>query len=202
MLDMRSFSVLFLTDCLSATSSPIISVAWTSFIRSPKNSGPKSLDKCQEELIFMLTKDAKVYVIDGVTGTVISSRPVHLKKQSTAISMYVIGKYEMMSSQSCEVSFVNPLCSEGNAAVSGSSNKKQPLQVPNNAGGIDKPSLETTSSENYSSENAQLSGSSKDSVVLLCCKDTLSLYHTKSVVQVSPFPSYSHSQVSNLCVQC
>lgn len=201
-LDTRSFSVLFLTVCLSATSSPIISVAWTSFIRSPKNSGRKSLDKSQEELIFMLTKDAKVYIIDGVTGTVISSRPVHLKKQSTAISMYIIGKYEMMSSQSCEVSFVNPLYSEGNAAVSGSSNKKQPLQVPNNATGIDEPSLETTSSENYSSENAQLSGSSKDSVVLLCCKDTLSLYHTKSVVQVSPFPSYSHSQVSNLCVQC
>ncbi|XP_058214553.1 uncharacterized protein LOC131326025 isoform X2 [Rhododendron vialii] len=156
-LDTRSFSVLFLTDCLSATSSPIISVAWTSFIRSPKNSGPKSLDKSQEELIFMLTKDAKVYVIDGVAGTVISSRPVHLKKQSTAISMYVIGKYETMSSQSCE--------------------------VPNNSTGIDEPSLETTSSENYSSENAKFSGSSKDSVVLLCCKDTLSLYHTKSVVQ-------------------
>ncbi|XP_058214554.1 uncharacterized protein LOC131326025 isoform X3 [Rhododendron vialii] len=182
-LDTRSFSVLFLTDCLSATSSPIISVAWTSFIRSPKNSGPKSLDKSQEELIFMLTKDAKVYVIDGVAGTVISSRPVHLKKQSTAISMYVIGKYETMSSQSCEVSFVNPLYSEGNAPVSGSSNKKQPLQVPNNSTGIDEPSLETTSSENYSSENAKFSGSSKDSVVLLCCKDTLSLYHTKSVVQ-------------------
>lgn len=206
MLDTRSFSVLFLTDCLSGTSLPIISVTWTSFIRTPKNSGPKSPDKSQEELIFVLTKDAKVYVINGVTGTVISSRPVRLKTDSTAISMYIIGKYEMMPIQSCDI---NPLYSESNAAVSGSSNKKQPQQLPNNATDIDEPSLETTSggtdcheTENHSPENAQLSGSSKDSVVLLCCKDTLSLYHTKSVVQVSPFPSYSHSQVINICLQC
>ncbi|KAI8013684.1 Syntaxin-binding protein 5-like [Camellia lanceoleosa] len=156
-LDMRSLSVLCLTDCVSAPSSPVISVTWKTVantnghVRSPKNSGSNIADNSVEELIFVLTKDAKVYVINGGSGIMISSRPMHLKKDSTAISMYVI---------------------EGNAEVSGLSNKKQPQK---DADARNETSQDTTSSGIDKHEN--------DSLALFCCKDTLRLYHTKSVVQ-------------------
>ncbi|KAL7265561.1 hypothetical protein ACSBR1_003357 [Camellia fascicularis] len=156
-LDMRSLSVLCLTDCVSAPSSPVISVTWKTVantnghVRSPKNSGSNIADNSVEELIFVLTKDAKVYVINGGSGIMISSRPMHLKKDSTAISMYVI---------------------EGNVAVSGLSNKKQPQK---DADARNETSQDTTSSGIDKHEN--------DSLALFCCKDTLRLYHTKSLVQ-------------------
>lgn len=98
-LDINSLSVSFLTDCLSDPSSPVISMTWKalmqtdSHIKSPKLSESKIPDNAAEESIFVLTKDAKIYVIHG-RGSVISSRPMHLK-ESTVISMYVIGKYEL-----------------------------------------------------------------------------------------------------------
>ncbi|XP_028075977.1 uncharacterized protein LOC114278167 isoform X8 [Camellia sinensis] len=156
-LDMRSLSVLCLTDSVSAPSSPVISVTWKTVantnghVRSPKNSGSNIADNPVEELIFVLTKDAKVYIINGGSGIMISSRPMHLKKDSTAISMYVI---------------------EGNVAVSGLSNKKQPQK---DADARNETSQDTTSSGIDKHEN--------DSLALFCCKDTLRLYHTKSVVQ-------------------
>ncbi|PSS34691.1 Syntaxin-binding protein 5-like [Actinidia chinensis var. chinensis] len=173
-LDMKSLSVLCLTDCVSAPSSPIISVTWKAFmnsngnVRSPKKPGSNFPDNSVEELIFVLSKDAKVYAINGVTGTMVSSRPVHLKEESTVISLHVI---------------------EGNAAPSGLSNKKKPQQLPKDDTSGNEPSQDTTSTgidhneaEHHSS--ASHSGeSSKDSMVLLCCKDTVRLYHTKSLVQ-------------------
>ncbi|THG11590.1 hypothetical protein TEA_012051 [Camellia sinensis var. sinensis] len=131
-LDMRSLSVLCLTDSVSAPSSPVISVTWKTVantnghVRSPKNSGSNIADNPVEELIFVLTKDAKVYIING----------------------------------------------EGNVAVSGLSNKKQPQK---DADARNETSQDTTSSGIDKHEN--------DSLALFCCKDTLRLYHTKSVVQ-------------------
>ncbi|GMP51244.1 hypothetical protein CsSME_00017548 [Camellia sinensis var. sinensis] len=121
-------------DCVSAPSSPVISVTWKTVantngrVRSPKNSGSNIADNPVEELIFVLTKDAKVYIINGG--------------------------------------------SEGNVAVSGLSNKKQPQK---DADARNETSQDTTSSGIDKHEN--------DSLALFCCKDTLRLYHTKSVVQ-------------------
>ncbi|KAI7980311.1 Syntaxin-binding protein 5 [Camellia lanceoleosa] len=111
-LDMRSLSVLCLTDCVSAPSSPVISVTWKTVantnghVRSPKNSGSNIADN------------------------------------------------------------------SGNAEVSGLSNKKQPQK---DADARNETSQDTTSSGIDKHEN--------DSLALFCCKDTLRLYHTKSVVQ-------------------
>ena len=91
---------------------------------------------------------------------------------------------------------VNSLYSEGNAAASGLSNKKKPQQLPKDDTARNEPSQDTTSSgidhneAEHRSSDAHSGESSKDSMVLLCCKDTVRLYHTKSVVQVSLFPSY------------
>lgn len=96
-LDVQSSSVAFITD--SIPNSPVISVLCKAFVyESAKNtneSAPKIPDNCRGEPIFVLTKDASIYVIDGNNGSMISSRPVQLKK-STAISMYVIGKYSLL----------------------------------------------------------------------------------------------------------
>ena len=97
MLDMNSLSVLLLMDCISGSSSPVISITWKAItdsdtlVKSPKHAESEIPSDPSKELMFILT-NSKVIVIDGRTGNRISSGPMHLKKESTAISMYVIGK--------------------------------------------------------------------------------------------------------------
>lgn len=97
-LDVQSPSVLFITDSIS--NSPLISVFFKAFsyetTKSTNESAPKAPDNCRGEPIFVLTKDASLYVIDGFNGSMISSRPVQLKNKSTAISMHVIGKHSLI----------------------------------------------------------------------------------------------------------
>lgn len=99
-LDTSSLSVLFLKDGVS--SSPIISITWKelkhmdSVVKSLKHSETKIAVCPAQEVMFVLTKDAKINMIDGGTGHLISTRPWYLKKESVAISMYVIGKYNFL----------------------------------------------------------------------------------------------------------
>jgi syntaxin-binding protein 5 len=96
-LDISSLTLLFLTTGSANPSSPLISMVWKrylnydSHIKSPKTSNTESKvpEDSTTELMFLLTKDSKVHVIDGVNGNMIG-RPLHLKKDSTVISMYVI----------------------------------------------------------------------------------------------------------------
>lgn len=96
-LDITSLSVLFLSDFASVGSSPLVTLTAKRFVLSDRTSeSPKQSELPEnrmEELMFILTEDAKIYVIDGGNGKTYGSGPVHLKKASTAISMYVIGKY-------------------------------------------------------------------------------------------------------------
>lgn len=98
-LNMNSFSVSFLTESLPSPSSPVISVTWQPFVynggnvKSPKGAGPKNVDKNLEKLMFVATKDAKLYVFDG-NNRMINSKPMQLKKDTSAISMHIIGKYD------------------------------------------------------------------------------------------------------------
>lgn len=97
-IDMSSLSVSFLSDCLSEPSSPVVAITWEALrqtddhIRSPKISESKIQGNTAEQSLFALTKDAKIYVIDGGIGKIISPKPLHV--DSTVISMYVIGKYK------------------------------------------------------------------------------------------------------------
>lgn len=96
-LDMSFLSVMFVTDCTSGYSTPIVSMIWTeygnkhSLVKTPNHSETKIPVNPEDEVIFILFKDAKPHVIDGATGNMISSRPWHLKKEATAVSMYIIG---------------------------------------------------------------------------------------------------------------
>ncbi|KAF8397271.1 hypothetical protein HHK36_016182 [Tetracentron sinense] len=72
-LDISLLSVLFLTDCVSGSSSPVISTAVKastdihSLVNSPKHSVSKSPDDPSEGIMFILTRDAHVVAIDSVT---------------------------------------------------------------------------------------------------------------------------------------
>ncbi|XAR68805.1 hypothetical protein NMG60_11000176 [Bertholletia excelsa] len=173
-LDMRSLSVLYLTDSVSGSSSTVVQLVWKSFldsyghVKSPKNTGSNIPKNSTQDLIFILTKDAKVYVKDADTGTLINSRPMHLKNQSRAISMYVI---------------------EDKVAVTDLSKKKRLQQLAKDPATMTELAQDITSSrsehetENQTSENASSSNGSKYSYILLCCEETLRLYHTKTVVK-------------------
>ncbi|XP_034693950.1 lethal(2) giant larvae protein homolog 1-like isoform X2 [Vitis riparia] len=170
-LDMNSLSVLLSMDCISGSSSPVISIIWKAItnnhtlVKSPKHSESEISNDPPKELMFILTKDSKVVVIDGSTGNMINSGPMHLKKESTAISMYVI---------------------EDNVPVSGSSNEKQ-LQSSNEAPTKNEPVQDTVpvgiNSPGSSSETMYSGARLLDSHVLLCCENALRLYPTKSVIQ-------------------
>lgn len=98
MFDMGSLSLLFQTDCVPGSSSPVISVAMkvlkqiSSIVNSPKHQQPKNPSNSAEGVLFILTRNAHVVVIDSVTGNRIGSQPFRPKNETTAISMYVIGK--------------------------------------------------------------------------------------------------------------
>ena len=102
MLNTSSSSVLFWIDGVSCSSFPIISITWKeltythSLVKSPKHSDTKVPAYSAQEVVFVLTKDAKINLFEGGTGKIISPQPWHLKKPSVAISMYVIGKYNFL----------------------------------------------------------------------------------------------------------
>lgn len=95
---MKSLSVLFLIDGVPSSSSPITSLVWKqqacfqSAINSPRKPETPS-GNSHEEILFILSSDGKISVVEGDTGKTVSNRPLHLK-ESTAISMYIIGKYK------------------------------------------------------------------------------------------------------------
>lgn len=174
-LDTSSLSVLFLIDAVSSSSSPIISMTWKeltdthSLVKSPKHSETKVPVNSAEEVIFVLTKDAKINLFEGGTGNMISTRPWHLKKPAVAISMYVIAV---------------------SISVSESSNEMLPESHEDTATKKEHVSNSTTASinshegeQNPSSETACSEERLLDSILLVCCEDSLHLYSTKSVIQ-------------------
>lgn len=61
-------------------------------------SSVKKLDNETEsesatEIVFILTRDAHVALMDTTTGNLISSQPMQSKEKLTAINMYLLGKY-------------------------------------------------------------------------------------------------------------
>ncbi|KAJ0027944.1 hypothetical protein Pint_34863 [Pistacia integerrima] len=174
-LDMSFLSVMFVTDCTSGYSSPVVSMIWTeygnknSLVKNPNHSETKIPVNPEDEVIFILFKDAKLRIIDGATGNMISSHPWHSKKEATAVSMYIIEE----------------------ATVSGLTTEKQPVQSGKNNSAKNDPVPDATSIETNSHETEHLSSLEidcsgerlSDALVLLCCEDSLCLYSKKSIIQ-------------------
>lgn len=97
MLDVSSASVLFITDCLSSSSSRITSVA----VKTLGDALEDTMEHCEEgrtnpyvkEVISVLTRDADVVLLDGSTGRKISFQAKHPKEMSTAISLCILGTH-------------------------------------------------------------------------------------------------------------
>lgn len=94
-VDTDSFLVLSCKHYISGSTSPVTSIVSI----STNIGGCFDHAKLQENRadsidgsFFVLTKDAHAVIIDGANGHVLSSRPLHPKKVSTAISLHVIGK--------------------------------------------------------------------------------------------------------------
>ncbi|KAK2656543.1 hypothetical protein Ddye_009595 [Dipteronia dyeriana] len=173
-LDMSSLSVIFFTDFISGNSSPITSMVWTeiintrSYVKHPNHSETNVSVNPAEEIICIISKSAKLSVIDGGTGNTISSRPWHSKEDAIAISMYVI-----------EENAVSGFASEKLPDLSGEENAAKNELVPDSTS-VDNSSYET---ELISSELACAGERLLDALVLICCEDSLRLYSKKSVIQ-------------------
>lgn len=98
-IDTTLLSVTFFLNDVSCSNSPVISIISKdianshALVKSPKLSETNTVINSTKEAVFILTKDAKINVIDGHNGNMITTRPWNLKKESIAVSMYVIGKY-------------------------------------------------------------------------------------------------------------
>lgn len=96
MLDPNQLSILFTVDGASGTNSAVVCLGIYSVAASAakavqsKKESPQNA-KLPRDVLLSLTKDARVTVLDCATGVMINSHIIH-QKQSSAISMYVIGK--------------------------------------------------------------------------------------------------------------
>lgn len=94
MIDTATLSVLNLTDA-SSNSSPVIFLSAVSFSDSIKisqgNTESDSVNNTDKSVIFALTQDVSVAVIDTARGNLIASQ-TYSEKTSTAISLNIIGK--------------------------------------------------------------------------------------------------------------
>ncbi|KAI3930778.1 hypothetical protein MKX01_037224, partial [Papaver californicum] len=188
MLDMSSLSVLFLKDCVSGSSSPVIStdiLACTyifSLLHSPKQKSPKSpkgaadVEQIENKdpvdgQVFILTRDSHVLVLDCVTRNTISSWGTQQKKGSTAISMYIIDN-SCLASEASTKEHSEPLSKDSTTQT------EQLSEDSNTLAGVN-PQIEIRNSR----ENRSSGKRSLDSLVVLCCEDALHVYPLKSVIQ-------------------
>lgn len=94
MLDVGLLSVLYLTDSLSSSGSPIVSLIEKASSNFLNLKDPKHVESLipnyPVDILFILTRNSHIIMVNSVTGTLICSRPV--EKESLAISMYIVGK--------------------------------------------------------------------------------------------------------------
>ncbi|XP_020235711.1 uncharacterized protein LOC109815404 isoform X2 [Cajanus cajan] len=187
--NMSSLSVLFMIDGVPSSSSPITSLVWKqeacfqSDVNSLKQSETASGNSL-EEILFVLSQNGKINIVDGDTGKMISSRPLDVK-ESTAISMYVI---------------------EGSISTFEASNDKLQEEPMKNTADASPDEEEEPSSARVNSPEADLCSSETsysgdllfDPLVLLCCENSLRLFSAKSLIQghKKPIHKVKHSKSS------
>lgn len=175
-LDLASFSVLFQTDC--GSSSCVASIAMkipshiVSLVNSPKQQQSINLKSDAEDVLFILSRDACIYVIDSVNGTMIGPQPLHPKRESIAISMYVIDADKSTSE----------VRSEQNSFPLSQDNDLQNGCNQSGVNGADGSKLQEAQ-QISSSETVYSPDGPPDPLFVLCCEDALRLYSLKSVIE-------------------
>ncbi|KAI0526907.1 hypothetical protein KFK09_002500 [Dendrobium nobile] len=171
MLDLTSYATLFQTDCLSSTSSQVISIAMelnplvNTMISSPKHPRPEDLKESSELLMFILTKNGHVIVVDSISGNTLNSMSKPTKKESAAISMYVIDSTTVSEILDERQQVLDDYLSKSDSKnYDSSNNRKQGI-------------------EQHSSDASNSSDLLLDPLLLLCYENSLRLYSVKSVLQ-------------------
>ena len=101
-LDTSTLSVLFFTDSVSDSNTPVISLAVKTFsdtnslVNSPGDTESKSSNNLGKGLVFTMSRNAHIVVMDSATGNIVTSQSLHVKTDSIAISMYILGKYSQL----------------------------------------------------------------------------------------------------------
>ncbi|RYR16107.1 hypothetical protein Ahy_B04g073062 isoform A [Arachis hypogaea] len=179
--DMTSMSVLFMIDGVPISSSPITSMIWKeqarfhSALNSPKQSETSSTGNSLEEIIFILSRDGKINIVEGDTGKMISSQPLHVK-ESTAISIHVIEDSIATTEATNDRHEEEPLKDTASASPD------EPVRESNSTG------INSSEAESSSSEVTAAGDLLFDPLVLLCCENSLRLFSAKSLIQGNKKP--------------
>ncbi|KAK3229090.1 hypothetical protein Dsin_001038 [Dipteronia sinensis] len=173
MLDISTLSVLFLTDSISDSSSPVRSLAVKSYsdtnsiANSTKDSNINTSTDSTKSVVFFMTKHGHIVVCDSTTGFILASHSIH-SKESSAISPYILDGGNLFSEMSIEKHSPNsPQNSKAKneSAQANADDENIPLAAE----------LETSPETTYFGQRL------KNLFVLLCCEDSLLLYSLKSV---------------------
>lgn len=154
-LDTSSASVLYVTDCVSSSRSPVISLSVRTCPTRP-NLDEKSENGTESafssEVVFVLTRDAQMVLMDCSTGNMIGSQPTHPKEKSVALNMYLLeGQHHQ---------------------VEGS--KSEALQTTHqNQSGL----------ANVEEVEPNLEYKMLPSQILLCCEEAFYIYPSQSLIQ-------------------
>lgn len=89
MLEVSNLSAIFCTDFSPETSSSVVSLLECA---TPGVLSPVEGPKLPKELLISLTKDARLSVLDALTGDLVSALVLCEKSEVTAISVYALGK--------------------------------------------------------------------------------------------------------------
>nr|XP_023903729.1 uncharacterized protein LOC112015552 isoform X4 [Quercus suber] len=173
-LDTSTLSVLFFTDSVSDSNTPVISLAVKTFsdtnslVNSPEDSESKSSNNLGKGLVFTMTRNAHIVVMDGATGNIVTSQSLHLKTDSIAISMYILDGSNFIPEMSSKKQSLNsPQKSEARSDF---------VQTNLQSGSTHEVELDSHETVYYVQQSMNL-------FILLCCEDALFFYSFESVIK-------------------
>ncbi|KAB1217722.1 Syntaxin-binding protein 5-like [Morella rubra] len=175
LLHTSTLSVLFITDYVSDTSSPVVSLAMKTFsdtnglINRPEDSESKTLEDLGNRPLFVMTRNARITAINSQTGKIVTSQSMYPEKDSTAISMYIIGN-----------NFIADMSSEKHSLDSPRKNEAKSESAQTNLeSGITPHEVEIDTS----TETVYFGQQMMNLFFLLCCEDALLLFSLKSLIE-------------------
>lgn len=176
LLHTSTLSVLFITDYVSDTSSPVVSLAMKTFsdtnglINRPEDSESKTLEDLGNRPLFVMTRNARITAINSQTGKIVTSQSMYPEKDSTAISMYIIDGSN----------FISDMSSEKHSLDSPQKNEAKSESAQTNLeSGITPHEVEIDTS----TETVYFGQQMMNLFFLLCCEDALLLFSLKSLIE-------------------
>ncbi|KAL1533424.1 hypothetical protein AAHA92_33309 [Salvia divinorum] len=166
-LDTGSASVIFVTDCISISKSPItsLSVRTCPTYHNPADKSDNETESASgPEVVFVLTKDAQMVLVDCSTGNMISSQPTHPKEKSIAISMHILDQRHLgEGSKSVSVTYSQHTEAQNEASVF----------IHKNQSGL----------PNAKAVESNFGHKMLASQILLCCEEAFYFYTLESLIQ-------------------